>query len=132
MNPKDLKKRKEVKQPESPIEWKLIPWLNKYRVLYVCQYEIPPYRVDFAIPDLKVIVECDGREFHTGKEQRERDKKRDEFMEALGWRVLRFTGSEIHKYPSDCVKKIISCFYKKKENRQEMKSRAAYDMNEIF
>jgi very-short-patch-repair endonuclease len=127
-----LTKRSQVKQPESPIEWILLTWLNRYGIEYVPQYEIPPYRVDFAIPALKAVIECDGMEFHTGKERVESDKKRDEYMKKLGWNIFRFTGSEIYKNPSECVKKIIASFYKNKESYDEMQYRKNFDRNESW
>ena len=132
MNIENLKKRKEVKQPESPIEWKLMKWLHQYGMEFIAQYDIPPYRADFAIPALKAVVECDGREFHTGDDRVAYDKKRDEYMEKLGWKIFRFTGSEIHNHPSECVKKIISSVYAERESHEEMQYRKSYELNESW
>jgi very-short-patch-repair endonuclease len=72
-------------------------------VLISPQHQIGDYHVDFAIilnnvPDeqIKIVVECDGHDFHEKtKEQAGRDKKRDRELQIAGWKVLRFTGSEI-------------------------------------
>jgi len=85
------------------------------------------YRVDFLIivtdfrdheDMIKVVVECDGHEFHEKtKEQSTRDKKRDREMLACGYRVLRFTGQEIWKDAMRCAKEVentIREFYKEK------------------
>lgn len=60
----------------------------------------------------KVVVECDGHDFHERtKEQASRDKRRDREMLSAGYRVVRFTGSEIHRNPMGCaaeVAKLIS------------------------
>jgi very-short-patch-repair endonuclease len=54
-------------------------------------------------------VECDGHDFHERtKEQAQRDKSRDRYLQANGWRVLRFTGSEIHRTPEKCADEIAS------------------------
>lgn len=64
------------------------------------------YRVDLAILSVDrqsktrsvVIAELDGHAFHERtKEQAERDKKRDRDLQALGWKVARFTGSQAHR-----------------------------------
>jgi hypothetical protein len=47
-----------------------------------------------------VAVECDGHDYHERtKEQAQRDKARDRALQSIGWRVARFTGSEIWKDP---------------------------------
>jgi|GEM_PF-2799884 len=62
------------------------------------QYQIGKYRVDFMIEwnEKKIVIECDGHEFHEKtKEQVSRDKKRDRFITMQGYKLLRFSGSEI-------------------------------------
>jgi very-short-patch-repair endonuclease len=44
------------------------------------------------------VVECDGHDFHERtKEQAERDRSRDRAVQAQGWRMFRFTGSELYR-----------------------------------
>lgn len=63
------------------------------------QRKIHPYRVDFLIDKIWVI-ECDGHDFHERtKEQAKHDKKRDRFLTSKGYKILRFTGSEITADP---------------------------------
>ena len=126
----NLPKRSQVKIPESPIEWKLLHWLREYNIDFIPQYEISPYRADFAIPALHVIVECDGKEYHTSDEQIARDKERDAYMEKLGWKVFRFTGSEINRNPQECAKEIINSAYRDKETIEDIRKRNAYNLNE--
>lgn len=114
MEIKNLKKRKEVKQVESPIERKLLAWLHQYGIFPELQYEIPPYRVDFAIPSMNLVIECDGAEFHSTDEQRQRDQKRDKFLNNKGWTVKRFTGSKIYNEPYNIAKEIIELWYPRK------------------
>lgn len=65
------------------------------------------YRADFLVvgSDLdgvekRVVVECDGHEFHEKtKEQAAKDKRRDRDLVAAGYIVLHFTGSEIYNNP---------------------------------
>ena len=46
------------------------------------------------------MIECDGHDYHERtKEQAARDKKRDRFFASKGYKVLRFTGSEIWADP---------------------------------
>ena len=82
------------------------------------QMQVGQYRVDFLIFDCScpfeiadptiIVVECDGHDFHEKtKEQAARDKKRDRFFQGLGFKVLRFTGSEIWADAHACVEEII-------------------------
>jgi very-short-patch-repair endonuclease len=70
------------------------------------QYSIPgtKYRVDFANLEEKVVIELDGYEYHNGKEQFTNDRQRHREIEKLGWRIIRFSGSEVYKNPDKCLK----------------------------
>jgi len=72
---------------------------DKY-VTITPQAQIGEYRVDFLVSFFseKFIIECDGHDFHEKtKEQAGRDKKRDRRLQASGFKVFRFAGSEIWK-----------------------------------
>ena len=82
------------------------------------QVKIGPYRVDLAVWDASIplevrdprimIVECDGHDFHEKtKEQARRDKQRDRFLQSRGYKVLRFTGSEIWADPAAIADEIL-------------------------
>lgn len=83
---------------------------------YVCpQARVGEYRVDYLIAAkaststkiYRVIVECDGHEFHEKtKEQAARDKKRDRTLTNSGFTVFRFTGSEIFRDPQKCADEV--------------------------
>jgi very-short-patch-repair endonuclease len=68
------------------------------------QVWVDQYRVDFAVPEKKVAIELDGHEWHNTREQRTYDAKRDRYLLLHGWRIIRFTGSEIHKDVMECVR----------------------------
>jgi primosomal protein N' (replication factor Y) len=54
------------------------------------QFPIPPYIVDFAWIEARLIVEADG-----GQHGLRVDRDRDGALRAKGWRVLRFWNNEI-------------------------------------
>ncbi len=69
------------------------------------------YRADFMVeaPELgfRLVVEVDGHDFHERtKEQAARDRSRDRSMLAEGYRVMRFTGSEVWKNPTKCAAEV--------------------------
>lgn len=70
------------------------------RFFVLQQYEVAGYRVDFCISPVKLVIEIDGHEFHERtKEQAASDKKRDRALVGAGFRVIRFTGSEVYADP---------------------------------
>lgn len=71
------------------------------------------YRVDFLVDattkqkSVSYVIECDGHEFHEKtKNQAKRDKQRDRNLMSAGYKVLRFTGSEIYKDPNTCAHEV--------------------------
>jgi very-short-patch-repair endonuclease len=86
---------------ESPLERSLARELEAQGVPYVREYRISRTHVDFAFPDAKLAVECDGYRYH--HDRRTQDAARDKFLRSQGWRVLRFSGDEIRANPSRCV-----------------------------
>lgn len=69
------------------------------------------YIADFAYIDdkknIKVLIECDGHEFHQKtKEQVEKDNNRTFDLQSMGFTVFRFSGSQIYNNPLECANKI--------------------------
>jgi very-short-patch-repair endonuclease len=61
-------------------------------------------RVDFAWPDHKVILECDGYEFHAARSLFQRDRRRWSALVAAGWRVAVVTWLDVVGDPTYVVK----------------------------
>lgn len=103
---------------ESPIELKLLQairgWLEHNDIDYVTartQVRMGPYRCDILLEDGSIggrslLIECDGREWHTAKNQVDRDKMRDRWFAARGIPVMRFSGAEIHRDARGCAAQI--------------------------
>lgn len=51
-------------------------------------------RIDFLIGS-RLVVEIDGAQFHTSREQFEEDRRRDAQLSRLGYRVLRFSYTQV-------------------------------------
>jgi very-short-patch-repair endonuclease len=66
---------------------------------FVRQVPIGPYFADFACRSAKLIIELDGSQ-HADSEY---DRRRDEFMQAQGYSILRFWSHDALKHlPSVC------------------------------
>jgi len=100
---------------ESPTnaESVLLDMLNgedpKWNLVFATKNKIPPwtYIADIALPHLKLIVEADGPS-HSNPKVRERDRKKDAFFGAIGWKVLRFSNRQILKRPEQVQKALLS------------------------
>ena len=60
-------------------------------------------RVDTAWPIHRLIVELDGRKFHSLMSAFERDRRRDQLATMAGWRPIRFTWRQVVHSPSEVV-----------------------------
>ena len=47
--------------------------------------------------EVKIAIECDGHDFHSSKEQIRKDSMRTRKLMSQGWRVIRYSGSEIYQ-----------------------------------
>ncbi|MGH2751208.1 MAG: DUF559 domain-containing protein [Actinomycetota bacterium] len=64
------------------------------------------WRLDFVYAQHKVHIEVDGRRFHAGRRERNRDRRRDNFMNIQGWIVLRFTWEDVVREPEYVVEQV--------------------------
>ena len=69
------------------------------------QVSIGPYIVDFYCPEMKLIIELDG-DSHFIDDGQEKDIRRDAFLSGNGFRVLRFTNTEIYDNLEQVVERI--------------------------
>lgn len=99
------------------------------------QYEIKhnnkKYFADFSIShyecfkddlknDFKLIIECDGYEFHQKtKEQVDYDNQREYDFKIEGFEILRFSGRQIYSNPMECAKKTIDYIIERNDLKNE-------------
>lgn len=102
---------------ESPIELKLLQairgWLEHSDIEDVTartQVRMGKYRADILLTEhgrnRRLVVECDGREWHNSEKQVARDKMRDRWFASKDIPVMRFSGSEIHRDARGCAAQI--------------------------
>lgn len=77
---------------------------------FVTQFEIGPYRVDFAWVDERIVLECDGWGKVDSPQYFERAARRDSFLQTAGWIVLHFTWAEITRRPRFVVTELGRAF----------------------
>ena len=75
--------------------WKKV--FDKLRIEYVEQYRIHTYQLDFALVEEKIDIEIDGEQHYQDERIVKSDKRRNEYLEGLGWKIIRIRWSEYKK-----------------------------------
>jgi len=68
---------------------------------------------DFAWPDAKLAVYCDGFAIHGNREILELDAQKRNFIQGRGWTVLIYWGRVILKNPDTCAKQVEEIYRQK-------------------
>jgi very-short-patch-repair endonuclease len=94
--PRILLRARELRQPQTPAETTLWRHLRDRNLGYKFrrQHPIDRFIVDFYCAEAKLCIEIDGSS-HLASEQKEYDKARTEFLEVLGYHVIRFTNNDV-------------------------------------
>ena len=93
--PKIFARAKQLHRDMFPAEAKLWKHLRAHRmenVHFRNQHAIGNYIVDFCAPRRKLIIELDGSQH---LEHQEYDEQRTKYLEARGYRVLRFWNRDV-------------------------------------
>ena len=87
---------RELRQPQTTAEstlWNLLRNSNlKYK--FRRQHPIDFFIIDFYCAEAKLLIEIDGPS-HFEKEQQDYDQARTEYLEASGYKVIRFTNDDV-------------------------------------
>lgn len=80
------------------LHWNLIAWCNDNNLKLETEYKFHPkrkWRADFAIPDVKLLIEFEGimsqKSRHTSVVGYSKDCEKYNAASTLGFRVLRYT-----------------------------------------
>ena len=84
----------ELRKEPTPAESKLWPRIrnDQLGVTFRRQHAIGNYIPDFCSPKAKLIIELDGSQH---LEQEEYDKERTKYLEADGYKVIRFWNNDV-------------------------------------
>ena len=81
------------------------------------------WRFDFAFPDARVAIECEGGTWSRSRHVRGKGYAQDclkySAAAAMGWAVLRFTGTMMTRQPDECVALVKQALALKGNNRGE-------------
>lgn len=103
-------RRKELRKNQTPQEEKIWWYLKDKRLgsKFRRQHSVGGYILDFLCKEKKLIIELDG-EVHSTREAIEYDQVRDKFFEELGYKVLRFSNSQVEDDIKEVIEKIKGC-----------------------
>ena len=65
-------------------------------------------RVDFALPEFRIVIEVDGRRWHERRRDMIRDRDRDNAAASAGWLTLRFMWEHVVEDPDGVARTIRS------------------------
>lgn len=84
------------------------------------QVQFGPYRVDFLIPDYKIVLEVDGRVYHGDSESKKERDRDNLILLSLGpdWEVIRISDDILNQN----ITKLITAIIKIKEERKRIRS----------
>jgi very-short-patch-repair endonuclease len=114
---------KELRQPQTPAEATLWRHLRNRNLKYKFrrQHPIDFFIIDFYCAEARLLIEIDGGS-HLAKEQMEYDKARTEYLEALGYKVIRFTNDDVRYNINTVADKIIKTVEKRVEEMNKTSS----------
>lgn len=96
--------RKDVKKNISLLPQEEIILNNKYRVDFLYDSE---QCGNTSCKPCKLVIECDGHNFHSSKKQIMHDNERDMDFKKAGYEIIHFSGSQIFEDPFKCANETI-------------------------
>jgi very-short-patch-repair endonuclease len=109
--PPILLRSRELRHPQTPVEATLWRHLRNRNLGYKFrrQHPIDRFIIDFYCAEAKLCIEIDGSS-HFEAEQEEYDKVRTEFLEEMGYEVIRFANNDvkynIHTVADEIIKTV--------------------------
>jgi len=98
VHPAILARARELRHPMTPAEKKLWARLRKDQLGWHLRRQHPVWRfiLDFYCAPAKLAIEIDG-DTHSAPDQADYDAARTAWLEARGYRVIRFDNDVVHK-----------------------------------
>jgi very-short-patch-repair endonuclease len=97
--------RRNMTDGEKRLWWELKDFKRHYNIHVRKQSPIEPYIADFAIHEVKLIIEVDG-EHHFTERGETRDEIRDAWFLSQGFETLRFTTGDLDDLNA-CIETIL-------------------------
>ncbi|CAM2935311.1 DUF559 domain-containing protein [Prescottella defluvii] len=92
--------------------------LNRRRCVLAANEPVGPYICDFVDRVAKVVVEVDGREFHSAPEVFRSDRRRQNWLVQHGWMVLRYAAYDALADPDSVAADIAAVVRRRRHSRR--------------
>lgn len=97
---------------DTGIELKIEAELQRRNINYQKQVPLCKIaRVDFYLPEYRIVIQCDGDYWHNKPGIPERDERQDKVLTFNGFNIFRFWEHEINESPKKCIDKITFQFF---------------------
>jgi very-short-patch-repair endonuclease len=108
INPIILARAREMRQPQTPAEATVWRALRNRKTGHKFRRQHPIYRfiIDFYCARAKLLIEIDGAS-HLQADQIEYDTARTEYLEELGYKLIRFTNNDVRYNLNSVVGEIL-------------------------
>lgn len=112
------------REEESPFEENVAYSLERYGYHVRKQIGSIGFYIDLAIIDPEypgryiIGIECDGASYHSSRSARDRDRLRQQVLEANGWKLYRVWSTDWFRNPESELKKLIEAIEKAKTVNQ--------------
>lgn len=83
---------------------------------YRTEYNVGIYSIDFAWVNRMLAFEVDGEQ-HEKPEYKERDQRKDKFLQERGWKILRLKWKEVSNNPKEEIQKLKNFVNENYENK---------------
>jgi very-short-patch-repair endonuclease len=87
---------RQLRRDSTPAERKLWRLLSRYRPAFTRQLVVGNYIIDLACREAKLAIELDGSQH---LDRHDYDAARTEYLESIGWRVVRLWNSDVLANP---------------------------------
>jgi very-short-patch-repair endonuclease len=123
IHPTIRKFARELRQPQTPAEATLWRYLRNRNLQYKFrrQHPIDFFIIDFYCAEAKLLIEIDGAS-HLVKDQIEYDLSRTEYLEGMGYKVIRFTNDDVRYTINEVVNEIVRTVEKRIEEMNKENS----------
>ncbi|MHA4849142.1 endonuclease domain-containing protein [Rhodococcus sp. MSC1_016] len=81
-------------------------------------HPIGPYSGDFVDEQAQIVVEVDGREFHSDPKVFRNDRRRQNWLVREGWMVLRFAAYDVLAHPDVIADEIVTAVRRRRRSRR--------------
>ncbi|NOT08479.1 MAG: DUF4011 domain-containing protein [Gemmatimonadales bacterium] len=102
------------REPDSPFECEVAEELRNRGYEVVAQLGVAGYYLDLAVRhperpgEYVIAVECDGATYHSSRSARDRDRLRQQQLEALGWKIHRIWSTDWFFRPQAELNRLLS------------------------